>query len=97
MREIPGALVERYEAEGWWTSDTLGDLLSRGLAAHPDTVFRVHSATRPYVGTYRDVQLVARRLAGGLRPRGVGPGDTVAFQLPNWMEAAAVFCGEEAF
>ena len=33
----------------------------------------------------------ARRLAAGLRERGVGPGDVVAMQLPNWMEAAASF------
>ena len=31
------------------------------------------------------------RLAGGLAARGVGPGDVVAMQLPNWMEAAATF------
>jgi acyl-CoA synthetase len=91
MRSIPEELTQRYEAEGWWTSETLGDLLARGLAAFPDTRFRVHSKVRPWSGTYRDVELVARRLAGGLRARGVGPGDVVAFQLPNWMEAAAVF------
>jgi acyl-CoA synthetase (AMP-forming)/AMP-acid ligase II len=51
----------------------------------------VHSAVRPWAGTFGDVELVARRLAAGLRRRGVGPGDVVAFQLPNWMEAAAVF------
>src|SRR5205814_10184080 len=28
---------------------------------------------------------------GGLARRGVGPGDVVAFQLPNWMEAALTF------
>ncbi|MBW8486383.1 AMP-binding protein [Actinomadura parmotrematis] len=91
MRTIPDALVERYEREGWWTRDTLAELLSRGLAAAPDAVFRVHSEIRPWSGTFRDVELVARRLARGLRKRGVGPGDVVAMQLPNWMEAAAVF------
>ncbi|WP_218040255.1 AMP-binding protein [Actinomadura sp. WMMB 499] len=91
VRTVPAALAERYEAEGWWTRDTLGELLARGLAAAPDTEFRIHSAVRPWSGTFRDVELVARRLAGGLRARGVGPGDVVAFQLPNWMEAAAVF------
>ncbi|MEU9347861.1 AMP-binding protein [Streptomyces sp. NPDC048278] len=91
MREIPVELTERYAAEGWWTEETVGDLLTRGLAAAPDTEFRVHSAARPWEGTFRDVEAVARRLAGGLRERGVGPGDAVAFQLPNWMEAAAVF------
>ena len=34
-----------------------------------------------------DVERSARRLAAGLRERGVGPGDVVVFQLPNWMEA----------
>ncbi|WP_046731357.1 AMP-binding protein [Streptomyces humi] len=91
MRKIPVELVERYEAEGWWTRETIGDLLTRGLAAAPDTEFRVHSGVRPWAGTFREVEAVARRLAAGLRERGVGPGDAVAFQLPNWMEAAAVF------
>ncbi|WP_210588559.1 AMP-binding protein [Streptomyces sp. GESEQ-35] len=91
MRKIPAELVKRYEAEGWWTKDTIGDLLTRGLAAAPDAEFRVHSAVRPWSGTFRDVEHTARRLAAGLRERGVGADDTVAFQLPNWMEAAAVF------
>jgi acyl-CoA synthetase len=90
-RRIPAELVARYEAEGWWTQDTLGDLLARHLAASPEAGFVVHSAVRPYAGTFADVELVARRLAAGLRERGVGPGDVVALQLPNWMEAAAAF------
>jgi acyl-CoA synthetase (AMP-forming)/AMP-acid ligase II len=91
MRTIPAELAKRYEAEGWWTQDTFGDLLARRLAAAPQAAFCVHSAVRPWAGTFGDVELVARRLAAGLRDRGVGPGDVVAFQLPNWMEAAAVF------
>ncbi|HEY7050511.1 MAG TPA: AMP-binding protein [Mycobacterium sp.] len=91
MRTIPAALAQRYEQQGWWTQDTLGGLLARGLAAHPDARFCVHSAVRPWSGTYRDVEQLARRLAAGLRARGVGAGDVVAFQLPNWMEAATVF------
>jgi cyclohexanecarboxylate-CoA ligase len=30
------------------------------------------------------------RAAAGLRQRGVGPGDVVAIQLPNWWEFAVV-------
>ena len=30
-------------------------------------------------------------MAGGLRALGLGPGDVVAFQLPNWVEAAITF------
>jgi acyl-CoA synthetase (AMP-forming)/AMP-acid ligase II len=91
MRTVPAELAARYAAEGWWTDDTLGSLLAPGLAGAPDAAFRVHSAVRPWSGTYRDVELLARRLAAGLRSRGVGPGDVVCFQLPNWMEAAVTF------
>jgi acyl-CoA synthetase len=90
-RRIPAELVKRYQAEGWWTQDSLGDLLARGLAASPRAGFHVHSAVRPFAGTFADVEVVARRMAAGLRKRGVGPGDVVAMQLPNWMEAAATF------
>jgi acyl-CoA synthetase (AMP-forming)/AMP-acid ligase II len=69
----------------------MGSLLAGGLAASPDAAFRVYSAVRPWSGTFRDVDLLARRLAAGLRARGVGPGDVIAMQLPNWMEAAITF------
>jgi acyl-CoA synthetase len=91
MRTVPAGLAQRYEAEGWWTRDTLGGLLARGLAAAPGTPLQVYSDVRPWTGTFADVERVARRLAAGLRQRGAGPGDAIAFQLPNWMEAAAVF------
>ena len=91
MRKIPADLVRHYEEQGWWTRETLGDLLATGLAASAETGFEVHSAVRPWRGSFADVELVARRLAAGLRARGVGPGDVVALQLPNWMEAAAAF------
>ncbi|OQZ92226.1 AMP-binding protein [Mycolicibacter algericus] len=91
MRKIPDDLVRRYEANGWWTRETLGDLLGQGLSRGAGNHFEVHSAVRPWVGTFGEVELTARRLAAGLRARGVGPGDVVAFQLPNWMEAAATF------
>ncbi|WP_280458055.1 AMP-binding protein [Nocardia carnea] len=90
-RIVPDGLRQRYESAGWWTRDTMGDLLSRSLAAAPGTAFRVYSDIRPWQGTFADVEHLARRLAAGLRARGVGPGDVIAFQLPNWMEAAATF------
>ncbi|EHI12778.1 AMP-binding protein [Mycolicibacterium thermoresistibile] len=91
MRSIPAELRRRYEENGWWTQESLGDLLAEGLRAAPDAGFRVHSDVRPYTGTFADVEERARRLAAGLRARGVGPGDVIAFQLPNWVEAAMTF------
>ncbi len=88
---MPDEVASRYEASGWWTPDTLGSLLDRHLELARGEGFHVHSEVRPFEGSLRDVETVARRLAAGLRARGVGPGDVVAFQLPNWMEAAATF------
>lgn len=91
IRVVAPELARRYEEQGWWTPDTLGDLLARGLKDNQDTTFRVHSSVHPFTGTFGDVERMARRLAAGLRARGVGPGDVVAFQLPNWVEAAVTF------
>ena len=74
MRKIPAELTKRYEDEGWWTPETLGDLVADGLQADPDTGFRVHSAVRPFAGTFADVELQARRLAAGLRDARRRPG-----------------------
>lgn len=92
-REPPAELAARYRASGSWDDRTLGQLLDGYLRAEPDLEFRIWSKTRPYRGTYRDVHDLSRRVAGGLRARGVGPGDVVAFQMPNWVEAAATFWG----
>ena len=91
MRHIPAALAQQYRDSGWWGDDTLGQFVAAQIAHDRDAHFRVHSQVRPYTGTVGDVDLIARRLAAGLRRRGVEPGNVVAFQLPNWMEAAAVF------
>lgn len=90
-RQIPADLRQRYETEGWWTSETLGDLLTGALEHNRSSAFNVYSESRPYRGTVGDVEHMARRLAAGLRSRGVGPGDVIALQLPNWVEAAATF------
>ena len=90
-RRFPAELEARYLAEGEWTDDTLGSLSASGLAAMPGAAFNVHSAVHPWRGTCGDVDLAARRLAANLATRGVGPGDIVLFQLPNWVEAAIGF------
>ena len=91
LRSVPAELEQRWLAEGLWDDRTLGRLLDEALAAHPDREFRIHSRTRPWTGTFGELRTRALRLAGALAERGVGPGDPVAFQLPNWSEAAVTF------
>ena len=74
LRSHPADVVARYQAEGWWTDETLGMMVERGLASKLDEAFRVLSDVRPWTGTLGDVDRAARRLAGvasrsGDRPR----------------------------
>jgi acyl-CoA synthetase len=89
--EVAPDLRRRYELAGWWDGSLLGSMLLDGLDRNASFEFRVWSTMNPYRGTFGDVRRWAMRVAGGLRARGVVPGDVVAFQLPNWMEAAATF------
>ncbi len=91
LRSVPEDLVGRYVAEGWWKDTTLGGMVAEGLAGRGRVGFRVHSAARPWRGTFSEVDRAARALAGALRGRGVGPGDVVVIQLPNWLEAGITF------
>ncbi len=93
LRTVPDELVARYTAEGWWTDDSLGDLVERGLAAMAQDSFVVHSDVRPWRGTIGEIDRAARSFARSLADRGIGPGDVVVFQLPNWVEAAITFWG----
>ena len=91
LRTVDPALEAKWVAKGWWTDDSLGQLLDSGLAAHGNEPFTVRSNTRPHTSTLADVREQAMTLAQGLRDRGVGAGDVIGFQLPNWIEAAYVF------
>ena len=91
LRQPPEELTRRYVADGSWNDETLGEILATGLTDGAHHACKVRSRLHPYAGTIGEVADLARRVAGGLRERGVEAGDLVAFQLPNWVEAAATF------
>jgi acyl-CoA synthetase len=91
LRGVGDERSRRYVADGSWTDETLGSILAAGLVEGRDLTLAIHSQTRPWRGTFADGYDLACRVAGGLRANGVRPGDPVAFQLPNWVEAAATF------
>lgn len=93
LRKVTDEDQHRYSSDGWWTDETLGERLATRLAEHSETPFVVHSATRPWRGNFGDVLNLAASVAGGLRELGVGAGDVVSFQTPNWVEGAATFYG----
>jgi acyl-CoA synthetase len=90
-RADDGARAERYLAEGLWTDETLGTVLAAGFAEAPDEIASFRSDVRPWKGTFAESADRARRVAGGLLAAGVKAGEPVAFQIPNWPEAAWLF------
>jgi acyl-CoA synthetase (AMP-forming)/AMP-acid ligase II len=93
LRYASSELRARYQREGFWTDDTLGVYLDAAIRAHPGSRFRIWSDVRSDDLTLGAVYDRGRRFAAGLHARGIGPGDVVAFQLPNWTEAAVTFFG----
>jgi acyl-CoA synthetase (AMP-forming)/AMP-acid ligase II len=70
------------------STDTLHDILARRAAAHPDREAIVDHRHRV---TYGDLLARVDRTAAALQSLGLGAGDVVTIQLPNWVEFAYVF------
>lgn len=90
LRDTSPELRDRYRAGGWWDDDTFAAFIERRVAADPGLTVRVWSDVRPGATTAGELLTRARLLAGGLRRRGIGPGDVVAYQLPNWLDTLEI-------
>lgn len=79
--------VEQYCAAGDWQDRVLYDLVAERAGLHPD---RVYVTDGDNTVTYGRLREDAVRLASGLRGLGVGKGDRVVVQMPNWAEFATI-------
>jgi cyclohexanecarboxylate-CoA ligase len=79
--------IEQFYALGVWRETTLPGELDIQAAQRPDKVF-VTDATTSY--TFAQLRDAALRLAAGLQRLGIGKGDRVAVQLPNWTEFVVI-------
>jgi acyl-CoA synthetase (AMP-forming)/AMP-acid ligase II len=85
---LTSAMVERYTASGHWRDETFYELLSARAAMHPDRVAIVD----PYGSvTYGDLKDRIERMAAVLKAKGIGRGDVVTIQVPNWIDFAYAF------
>jgi non-ribosomal peptide synthetase component E (peptide arylation enzyme) len=81
-------LVARYQQSGHWGSETFYAILSARAAAHPDRIAIVDRGRRV---SYAELKTRVDRVAAGFAALGIGSGDVVTIQLPNWVEFAYVF------
>lgn len=80
--------AQEWVAGGHYEGRTSASFLDECARRIPDSLAVVEGRVR--IG-YGDLQARAARLAGWLSGRGVGFGDVVTFQLPNWWEATVVY------
>lgn len=85
----PAARRDAMTARGLWRDETLLDHFRRNVARRGDKIAVV--ATRADGGpevrlTFAELDRLSDRVAVGLARRGIGVGDVVSFQLPNWWQ-----------
>ncbi len=82
---------QRCYVSGHFRRRTLADELRDGAAAYPGVRVVFHSDERPAQATLGEMHRRSRSVAAGLADLGLGPGDVVAIQVPNWLEGALAF------
>ena len=79
----------RFRETGYWLDKTVDQLLTEAVAKAPDKVAivadRADREQAPRL-TYKELERLADRAASSLLRLGVGRGDVVTVQLPNWWE-----------
>ena len=79
--------IEKYTREGTWLGLTLSSLVDKAAQTFPGKVFMTDSRRKV---TYKEFDLITRRLALGLHRMGVKKGDLVGIQLPDRIEYFAM-------
>ena len=82
------AMAARWRGAGLWSDETLA---TRARAQGRETPDREALTDGTHRLTYRELAHGIDRMAARLRALGIGVGDVVTIQLPNWVEFAFVF------
>jgi non-ribosomal peptide synthetase component E (peptide arylation enzyme) len=82
------AMAARWRGAGLWSDETFATVLARRVRATPDREALTDGTRRL---SYRELAHGIDRMAARLRTLGIGAGDVVTIQLPNWVEFALVF------
>ena len=85
---FPNPHVAHFRAAGSWPQQSLAALFARTVQRQPARESLIEGTRRL---TFHDLNELVQRAVGGFQSLGLGPGDVIAYQLPNWWEAAVVF------
>jgi acyl-coenzyme A synthetase/AMP-(fatty) acid ligase len=96
LRRVRADLAARWRRDGRTVGRSLAEQAELAASVHATTRLVFPSAERPSQLTLSDLWDRARTVGAGLAARGVGPGDVVAVQVPNWAEAAIAYVATAA-
>ena len=85
------AREQAWRKAGLWRDLTMDQTFELGCAQRPDGRLLIHSAEKPLSAPLSEIRAKGLKLARSLYALGVRPGDVVAVQLPNWVEAAMLY------
>lgn len=92
--QTPPDRMAAFMASGLWPDRLLTDYLEDAVAANPERTAIVgydsQSGRRSHY-SYTELAQLADRIARGLAAHGIGPGDVVAAQLPNYWHFSALY------
>jgi acyl-CoA synthetase (AMP-forming)/AMP-acid ligase II len=80
---FPDSYRQRWVESGHWKDLTLHEFFDETVADHPDMVA---ISTKDRSIDFTEWKALSDALAAGLLGIGIGPGDLVGVQLPNWPE-----------
>jgi cyclohexanecarboxylate-CoA ligase len=81
---VPADRRDRARLAGYWRDVLIDAHVATAAREFPDAVAVIDGSARI---TYRDLEASVRTVAAGLAGLGVGAGEAVSWQLPNWHEA----------
>ncbi len=81
-------LLAQYTRGGHWGPETFYHILAHRASMHPDREALMDARHRV---TYAELKGRVDRVAAHFGRLGIGPGDVVTIQLPNWVEFPYVF------
>jgi cyclohexanecarboxylate-CoA ligase len=90
---LSASRIEQHSRPGLWPGRTLVDFFDDAVARNPDKIaITGHNSSSGDVTTlsYRQMHRLVNRMALGLARLGVGRGEVVSCQLPNWWQFAAL-------
>jgi len=90
---LPESRIEAMRAAGLWPDRIILDYLDDAVAATPDkTAITAYAGERGETVrlSYAELDRVSRRIALKLVQLGIGAGDVISLQLPNWWHFAAM-------